>query len=56
MKIRVEFEVPDDIKAGLGNGTFERVGGVIRFTESKQVVAWLREGGSRSHSPSGVAN
>ena len=43
MKIRVEFEVPYDIEIGLLKGTLERVGGVIRFTESKQVVAWLRK-------------
>ena len=52
MKIRVEFEVPDDIAKGLGNGTFERVGGVIRHTDSKQVFAWLREGGSMSRNSS----
>lgn len=48
MKIRVEFEVPDDIALGLSSGALERVGGVIRFADSKQVVAWLREGGSMS--------
>ena len=48
MKIRVELEVPDYIARGLSNGTFERVGGVIRFTESKQVFAWLRDGGKMS--------
>lgn len=46
MKIRVEFEVPDDIKKGLGNGTLELAGGVIRAADSKQIVAFLREGGS----------
>ncbi len=52
MKIRVEFEVPDDIKKGLRNRTLERFGGVIRASDSKQIVAFLREGGSRSRSPS----
>jgi len=50
--IRVEFEIPDDIANGLGNGTFERVGGVIRHAESKQVFAWLREGGNMSRNSS----
>ena len=35
-KIRVEFEVPDYIATGLMNGTLERVGGVIRFSDTKQ--------------------
>ena len=52
MKVRVEFEIPDAIEKGLLNGTLERVGGVIRFSESKQVVAWLRGGGKMSPSPS----
>ena len=50
--IRVEFEVPDDIAKGLSNGTFERVGGVIRHADSKQVFAWLREGGNMSRNSS----
>ena len=50
--IRVEFEVPDDIANGLSSGALERVGGVIRFADSKQVVAWLREGGNISRSSS----
>ena len=48
--IRVEFEVPDDILTGLATGKYERVGGVIRHFESKQVFAWLREGGNMSRS------
>lgn len=52
MKIRVEFEVSDDIAMGLSTGTMERVGGVIRYTDSKQVVAWLREGGNMSRNSS----
>lgn len=56
MKIRVELEVPDDIAKGLLNGTLERVGGVIRFADSKQVVAWLREGGNMSRNVSSGMN
>ena len=37
------FYVPEHIAQGLSNGTYERVGGVVRETGSKQVVAWLRE-------------
>lgn len=50
--ITVEFEVPDDILTGLATGKYERVGGVIRHTQSKQVFAWLREGGNLSRSSS----
>lgn len=46
--ITVEFEVPNDILTGLSTGKYERVGGVIRHTNSKQVFAWLREGGKIS--------
>lgn len=55
MKIRVEFEVPDDIADGLRNGTLERFGGVIRFSDSKQIVAFLREGGSMNRNVSPVS-
>ena len=44
MKVRVEFEVPDEIAQGLANRTLERVGGIIRFADSKQIVDWLRDG------------
>ena len=46
--ITVEFEVPDDVLTGLATGKYERVGGVIRHANSKQVFAWLREGGKMS--------
>ena len=46
--ITVEFEVPDDILTGLATGKYERIGGVIRRRNSKQVIAWLREGGKMS--------
>ncbi len=49
--IEVLFEVPPAIARGLANGTLERVGGVIRETGSKQVVAWLREGGQIASNP-----
>jgi len=50
--IRVELEIPDDILSGLATGKYERVGGVIRHADSKQVFAWLREGGNISRSSS----
>lgn len=43
--ISVIFEIPADIAEGLANGTLERVGGVIRKAENKQVKAWLTEAG-----------
>lgn len=43
--INVHLEVPAFIEAGLVDGSMERVGGVIRYSDSKQIVAWLREGG-----------
>ena len=56
MRIRVEFEVPDDIAAGLENRTFKRFGGVIRRADSGQVAAMLHEGGSMSPNVSSSLN
>ncbi len=44
-QIEVMLEIPLKIAAGLASGQLERVGGVIRKTRSKEIVAWLREGG-----------
>lgn len=44
-QIEVMLEMPQQIVAGLASGQLERVGGVVRDVVSKQVVAWLREGG-----------
>ncbi|HEU4326678.1 MAG TPA: hypothetical protein VFS21_26295 [Roseiflexaceae bacterium] len=41
----VSLDLPAPIAAGLRSGVYERVGGVIRTTETKQVVLWLRETG-----------
>ncbi len=43
--ISVQLKVPEFIEAGLASGEMERVGGVIRNSGNKQIVAWLREGG-----------
>ncbi|MBZ0286511.1 MAG: hypothetical protein K8I30_02775, partial [Anaerolineae bacterium] len=43
--LEVVFEVPRHIEAGLSSGLFQRVGGVIVESTTKQVVAWLRDGG-----------
>ncbi len=48
--MNVEFMIPAYIQAGLASGAFERVGGVIRETNSKAIVSWLREGASLSQS------
>ena len=37
------FVLADWIVKGLANGTLERVGGVIRYVATKQVVTWLRD-------------
>lgn len=42
--LSVNFDVPTNILHGLANGSLERIGGIIRDTQSKQVVAWLRDG------------
>ena len=44
-QLEVMLEVPQQIAKGLASGQLERVGGVVRDSSSKQVVAWLREGG-----------
>ncbi|WP_243713980.1 hypothetical protein [Nostoc sp. 106C] len=41
--LNVTFMLADWIVKGLADGTFERVGGVIRDVGSKQVVTWLRD-------------
>jgi hypothetical protein len=38
--------LPNWIVQGLESGIYERVGGVVRDAQTKQVVAWLRETGS----------
>jgi hypothetical protein len=41
--VEATLQVPAYIAQGISNGTYERVGGVVRKVGSKQVVAWLRE-------------
>jgi tetratricopeptide (TPR) repeat protein len=41
--VTATFVLADWIVKGLANGTLERVGGVIRYVATKQVVSWLRE-------------
>lgn len=42
--LEVTFQVPPAIEYGLSTGALERVGGVIRDSASKQIIAWLRDG------------
>jgi hypothetical protein len=42
-QVSATFVISQEIAQGLSNGTLERVGGVIRETQTKQVVGWLRE-------------
>ena len=56
MKIRVVFDVPAAIANGLANGSLERVGGIVRFADNKQIVAWLQESRNFSnHATAGSA-
>lgn len=43
--VAVYFEVPEFIETGLIDGSMERVGGVIRYSDNQQTIAWLRRGG-----------
>lgn len=42
------FVIPAEINTGLVNGSYERVGGVIRDSKTKKIVAWLREATSQT--------
>ena len=46
MNINVTFDVPAAIANGLASGSLERVGGIVRFADNKQIVAWLQESGN----------
>jgi tetratricopeptide (TPR) repeat protein len=48
LAVTATFMLADWVVKGLADGTFERVGGVIREVGTKQVVTWLREYGSNS--------
>lgn len=43
LAVTATFVLADWMVKGLADGTFERVGGIIRDVGTKQVVAWLRE-------------
>lgn len=43
MNLSVLFELPENIRDGLMDGRYERVGGVIRETDGKNIVLWLKE-------------
>lgn len=53
--LQVMFEVPDVIEAGMQSGILERVGGVVRHAQSKEIVMWLRDGASITTSQNPVA-
>ena len=38
----VHVDLPETIANGLSDGSMERIGGVIRYSDDRQVVAWLR--------------
>jgi hypothetical protein len=43
LPIQVTFLLADWVSKGLQDGTFERVGGVIRDVTSKKILTWLRD-------------
>lgn len=53
-ELNVVFSVPPFIIEGLKDGTFERVGGVVRKSGSKQVVTWLGEIGEKAAQQSDI--
>lgn len=48
MNLTVFFDVPTAVVRGLADGSYERVGGIIRNASDKKIVMWLQEGGSRA--------
>ncbi|MEH2121544.1 hypothetical protein [Nostoc sp.] len=48
LPVTATFMLVDWIAEGLADGTFERVGGVIRNVKKKQIVTWLREQGANN--------
>lgn len=48
LAVTATFVLADWIVKGLADGTFERVGGVIRDVATKQVVTWLKESGGNA--------
>lgn len=57
--IDAQLELPLRYFQGLSDGTYERVGGIVRETQSKHVVAWLRDSvdtHSKSSLPTGLAS
>ncbi|MEH2040311.1 hypothetical protein [Nostoc sp.] len=53
LPVTVTFMLADWIATGLKDGTFERVGGVIREVASKKIVTWLRD--NRSLAPQAMS-
>ncbi|WP_346293541.1 hypothetical protein [Sphaerothrix gracilis] len=43
MIVNTTFDIPTQIAKGLADGSLERIGGVVRNANTKQVVTWLRE-------------
>lgn len=42
--IEVFLQIPEAIQTKIAAGSYERIGGVVRDSSTKHVVAWLREG------------
>jgi len=50
VSIEVLLEIPEKIQISLMDGSYQRLGGIVRESNSKQIVAWLREGNALSDS------
>ncbi len=46
--VEVFLQIPEVIQAKIASGSYERIGGIVRDSSSKKVVAWLREGAAVS--------
>ena len=56
LPIQVTYALASWVVKGLQDGTFERVGGVIRDVTSKKIVTWLRDSNSVAPSVISVAS
>ncbi len=53
--VEATFSVSDAIWSKIASGDYERVGGVVRDSQSKEIVAWLRETGTPQVLSNGLA-
>ena len=56
MALKVYFDIPAQIALGLKSGRLERVGGIVQMSDSKQIVAWLRESSQHAFEEADLAS